>query len=93
MPELFCRLPRNLGNIFSRRNLRWHALAIGLTVAIVMSDSDWAYYLATRGELIARLARPAIVLGSMLPILGTLLLLTEVARVRFPVGSPFNLHK
>jgi len=44
-----------------------------------MSDSDWAYYLATRGELIARLARPAIVLGSMLPILGTLLLLTDGA--------------
>ena len=34
MPELFYRLPGNLGNIFSRRNLWWHALAIGLTVGI-----------------------------------------------------------
>jgi membrane-associated phospholipid phosphatase len=76
MPELFYQLPRNVVTCFSGRNLWWHALAIGLTVVIVTTGGDWAYYLTTRGETIARLARPAIVLGSLLPILGTLAVLT-----------------
>lgn len=84
MPELFYRLPRNVISSFSGRNLWWHALAIGLTLVIVLSGGDWTYYLATRSETAARLARPAIVLGSILPILGTLILLTigEVGKNR-----------
>jgi hypothetical protein len=81
MPELFYRLPRNVMAIFSGRNLWWHALAIGLTLAIVSSGGDWAYYLSTRGELFLRLARPAIMLGTLLPVLGTLGILT-VGEVR-----------
>ncbi len=49
MPELLHRLPRNALASFTGRNLLWHALAIGLTIAIVMSGLDWSYYLATRG--------------------------------------------
>jgi len=75
MPELLHRLPRNLLAIFTGRNLLWHALAIGLTLAIVMSGLDWSYYRATRGSAIQSLVRPAIVLGTFMPVLGTLLLL------------------
>ena len=59
MPELFHRLPRNVIAIFSGRNLLWHALAIGLTMLMVMSGFDWSYYLSTRGDTIRALARPA----------------------------------
>jgi membrane-associated phospholipid phosphatase len=75
MPELLHRLPQNVITIFSGRNLWWHALAIVLTVMIVMSGGDWFYYLSTRGEAFRRLARPAILLGTMLPVLGILVLL------------------
>jgi membrane-associated phospholipid phosphatase len=75
MPELLYRLPRYVITIFSGRNLLWHALAIVLTMVIVMSGFDWSYYLLTRGDAISHIARPAIMLGSVLPIFGTLLLL------------------
>jgi membrane-associated phospholipid phosphatase len=67
-PALFYRLPQNALKIFSGRNLLWHALAILLTVAIVESGGDWSYYLATRGEMFQRLARPAIIIGTFLPL-------------------------
>ena len=75
MPELLHRLPRNVLAIFSGRNLLWHALAIGLTVGIVMSGLDWSYYLATRGNAFQSLVRPAILLGTIIPVLGTLVIL------------------
>jgi hypothetical protein len=75
MPELLHRLPRNVIAIFSGRNLLWHALAIVLTVVIVMSGFDWAYYLSTRGDAFLRLARPAIMLGTFLPVLAILCIL------------------
>ena len=75
MPELLHRLPRNVLASFSGRNLLWHALAIGLTVGIVMSGLDWSYYLATRGNAFQSLVRPAILLGTFLPVLGTLVIL------------------
>jgi membrane-associated phospholipid phosphatase len=75
MPELLHRLPRNLLASFTGRNLLWHALAIGLTIAIVMSGLDWSYFRATRNATLQSLVRPALVLGTILPVLGTLLLL------------------
>src|ERR1700686_2695570 len=75
MPELLHRLHRNGLAIFTGRNLLWHALAIGLTIAIVLSGVDWSYYLATRSNAIQLLVRPAIVLGTFVPVLGTLLIL------------------
>ena len=74
-PEIFYRLPRNVVSIFSGRNLLWHALAIGLTVALVELGGDWSYYVATRSEVIQRLARPAIMAGTFLPVLLPLALL------------------
>jgi membrane-associated phospholipid phosphatase len=75
MPELFYRLPQNVLAIFRGRTLCWHALAIVLTIAIVMSGGDWSYYLATRGDVFVRLAWPAIRIGTLLPVVGTLVLL------------------
>ena len=93
MPELFHRLPRNVIAIFSGRNLLWHALAIGLTIAIVMSGGDWSYFLATRGGVYLRLARPAILLGTFVPVFGilALLLVGEIGKLRRVVTAAWAL--
>jgi membrane-associated phospholipid phosphatase len=93
MPELFYRLPRNVIAIFSGRNLLWHALAIGLTVEIVESDFDWSYYSLTRGTVFLRLARPAIVFGTVLPVLATLVILIvgEVGKNRRVITTAWAL--
>ena len=70
MPGLLHRLPRNVLTIFSGRNLAWHALAIALTILLLESGFDWTWYLWTRSEILPRLARPAIILGGLIPILG-----------------------
>ncbi|HEX4265614.1 MAG TPA: phosphatase PAP2 family protein [Verrucomicrobiae bacterium] len=75
MPELFYRLPQNVLAIFRGRNLWWHALAIVLTIGIVLSGGDWAYYRATRGDIFLQLAWPGIRVGTYLLVMGTLLLL------------------
>jgi membrane-associated phospholipid phosphatase len=75
MLELFYRLSQNIIAIFSGRNLLWHALAIVLTIVIVMSGGDWAYYRLTRGDLFPWLARPAIIIGTFMPLVGILILL------------------
>jgi membrane-associated phospholipid phosphatase len=75
MPELFHRLLRNVIAIFSGRNLLWQALAILLTIVIVRSGFDWTYFRWTRGDAFARLARPAILIGTFLPLTAILILL------------------
>lgn len=84
MSELLHSLPRNVVTIFTGRNLLWHVLAIVLTVAIVMSGLDWSYYQVTRVDVFPRLARPAIILGGLVPIFGTLLILIVGAVSRKP---------
>ena len=93
MPELLHRLPRNLLACFTGRNLLWHALAISLTIAIVMTGLDWSYYLATRGKTIQSFVRPAIVLGTFIPVQGTLVLLVigEVGKNRPLVTTAWAL--
>ena len=93
MPELSYRLPRNLIAIFSGRNLLWHASAIVLTIVIVASGVDWAYYQSTRAELFSELARPALRLGMFIPVLGSLavLLAGEVARKRRVITTAWAL--
>jgi membrane-associated phospholipid phosphatase len=75
VPGLFYRLPRNVIAIFSGRNLLWHAFAIALTIVIVTSGGDWAYFRWTRAEAFFALARPALRLGMLMPILGPLVIL------------------
>jgi membrane-associated phospholipid phosphatase len=75
VPELFYRFPRNLVAIFSGRNLLWHGAAILMTIAIVAWGGDWAYYRWTRAEAFFALARPALGLGMLMPVLWPLALL------------------
>jgi len=84
MPGLFHHLPRNVLTIFSGRNLAWHALAIVLTVIILESSFDWTWHLWTKSETFWPFARPAIILGGLIPILGipSILLAGWVARNR-----------
>jgi membrane-associated phospholipid phosphatase len=74
---LFYRLPRNVIAIFSGRNLLWHAAAIALTIVIVTSGGDWAYYRWTRTGTFFVLARPALGLGMLMPVLWPLALLVS----------------
>jgi len=93
VPELFHNLPRNIIAIFSGRNLFWHALAILLTAVIVTSGLDWSYYLLTREDVFLRLARPAIRLGTVLPVLGTLaiLIIGEAGKNRRTITTAWAL--
>lgn len=75
MSSLFHNLPGNVITVFAGRNLWYHALAIVLTILIVMSGGDWTYYRLTRAGWFAEFALPAILLGSLVPILGTLAML------------------
>jgi membrane-associated phospholipid phosphatase len=74
---LFYRLPRNIIAIFTGRNLLWHASAIALTIVIVTSGGDWAYYRWTRAGAFSVLARPALGLGMLMPVLWPLALLVS----------------
>jgi len=76
MPELFQNLPKNVAQIFTGRNLLFHSLAIVLTILIVESGLDWFYYVQTRSQIFAHLALPAIMLGTLIPILATLAILS-----------------
>jgi membrane-associated phospholipid phosphatase len=93
MPELFYRLPRNVMAIFNGRNLLWHGMAIVLTIGIVTSGGDWAYYRGTRAEVFTALALPALRLGMFMPVLGSLLVLLagEVARNRRLIATAWAL--
>jgi membrane-associated phospholipid phosphatase len=93
IPELFHRLPRNVLSIFSGRNLLWHALAIVLTIIIVMSGADWSYHLLTQGDVFFRFSQPAILLGTFVPVLGTLtlLILGKITRNRRRVRTAWAL--
>ncbi len=76
VPKLFYRFFWEwLLAIFSGRNLLWHASAILLTIALVMSGGDWAYYRWTRADVFLVLALPALGLGMLMPLLGPLSLL------------------
>jgi membrane-associated phospholipid phosphatase len=75
VPELFYRFPRNIAAVFSGRNLLWHATAIVVTIALVTSGGDWAYYRWTRAGVFSVLSRPALALGMFMPVLFPLALL------------------
>jgi len=75
MPELFRQFRGNVRTLFCGRNLLVHAAAILLTILIVETGLDWAYYRWTRAEIFAQLALPAIMLGTLIPVVGTLAVL------------------
>jgi membrane-associated phospholipid phosphatase len=93
VPELFYRLPRNVVNIFRGRNILWLALAVVLTIVIVMSGFDWLYYLLTRRDMFIWLARPALRLGMWVPVLGSfaILIAGEATRNRRAIITAWAL--
>lgn len=84
MLALFYRLPHTLGRIFYGRNLFWHALAIGLTVLMVASGCDWQWFCWTRVHWIITAAWPGIVIGGLLPLVGTLSLILTACVIDRP---------
>ncbi len=66
---------RNLVGCFKGRTWIWHLIAIALTVALVTSGFDWAYFKWTRAPIFRSCAFPAVRIGSQLPILLPLVLL------------------
>ena len=93
VPELFYRLLRNAIAIFTGRNLLWHISAVALTMAIVTTGGDWAYYRWTRAEAFFALARPALRLGMLMPILGPLVILLagEVTKNRRLISTAWAM--
>ena len=49
--NFFHGILRNFVEVFKGKNLLWHALAIALTAALVMSGADWRFFEATRSAL------------------------------------------
>jgi membrane-associated phospholipid phosphatase len=93
VPGLFYRLPRNVIAIFSGRNLLWQGSAMALTMVIVTAGGDWAYYRWTRAEALFVLARPALRLGMLMPVLGSLVILVagEATRNRRLITTAWAL--
>ena len=71
----FYRFWQNLAKCFSRKNLLWHALAIGLTLVLVMSGFDSWWFTSTRTSSIFYLFIPAALLGFLVPVMLPIVLL------------------
>lgn len=82
MKQFFATLPRSLLRCFAGWNLLWHAAAILLTVGLVLSDTDWRYFLATRNPELRSWVWPAVAIGMFLPVVLplTLIALGTMAR-------------
>ena len=68
MKQFLVTLPRNLVGCFQGWKLVWHAVAIVLTIILVLSDFDWRYFLATRNPELRSWMFPAVIIGGLLPI-------------------------
>jgi membrane-associated phospholipid phosphatase len=75
MKQFFSTLPRNIVECFRGRRLIWHAVAIVLTVILVMTGLDWRYFVATRHPVLLSWMFPAVRVGGLLPIVLPLFLL------------------
>ena len=69
MNQLFVKLPGNLFRCFTGWRLVWHAVAILLTLILVMSGFDWRYFLATRNPTLLEWMWPAVGIGGLLPLI------------------------
>ncbi len=67
LPILY-KLVKNITQIFSLKNLRWHLLFIILTYIIVSSGFDQYYLQSTRGATIQALLWPAAIVGFLMPV-------------------------
>lgn len=75
-------LLRNLIACFKGRLLIWHALAILVTVTLVLSGFDWRYFQAANQPMLRAWMFPAAPIGFFLPILLPLFLFAAAAVLR-----------
>jgi membrane-associated phospholipid phosphatase len=95
MKNFFYKMPSNIIECFNRGNLLWQFLAITLTYLIVVSDSDWTYFIASEKLSWRLLLLPAVFLGGLSPIIVPLLLFLigkikksfEIINVAFALGQ------
>ena len=69
MKKVFYKLPQNILECFSPRNLKWHLLAIISTVIIVYSGFDWHYLIITKSANLNNILFPAVFIGFFIPVL------------------------
>ncbi len=69
MKHIFYKFKENLFEVFCRKNLFWHLLAVILTCIFVLSGFDWKYFVAFNGSNLQSVLFSASILGGLLPIL------------------------
>ena len=74
MKRFFYEIVQNILGSFSGNNILLHILAIILTLLLVMSGIDWAYFVAIHSSAVGMYLWPAILLGGVVPILLPLIL-------------------
>ncbi len=62
-------LGKNSVECFSRYNIFWHFLAIGLTYLLVVSGFDWYYFEVTRNVFLQEAALIPSIIGFLVPII------------------------
>jgi membrane-associated phospholipid phosphatase len=72
MRQALKNLPKLLVNCFRGRYLLWQISAIALTYLLVNSGFDWRYLHFIRSSKINNLLFPAVIIGAVLPIFGSL---------------------
>ncbi len=75
MKQFFLTLPLNIIGCFRGRMIIWHAVAILLTLILVVSGFDWAYFCFTRKPGLLACMWPAAVIGQLIPLTVPLYLL------------------
>jgi membrane-associated phospholipid phosphatase len=75
MNWFFSTLPRNIIGCFKGWNILYHLAAIVLTVILVTSGFDWAYFRSTRSPELRAWMFPAVIIGQGVPMLLPLFLL------------------
>ena len=75
MRPLFYQLLTTLTACFRGASLAIQLIAAALTYVTVMSGADWAYFVATRAQILHTIFLPALIIGGLFPIGGSLLLL------------------
>mgnify|MGYP006370220595 CR=1 FL=1 len=71
---IFFNLRSTLRSIFSPSALFFHFLACALTLVVVLSGFEWAYYLFIQNFPYAHYVSPAVVIGGAVPVFGLPLL-------------------
>jgi membrane-associated phospholipid phosphatase len=71
---LFRHFLKNIIACFRPRVLPWHILAMLFTWGLVVTGFDWVYYTAARGANVRPFFSPALVLGSLFPMVAPIFL-------------------